>query len=105
MSDRDDDFLPPEDRCVYAYCQKSRAAHVGWKAGGPFHEFEEPNRGPKPERCVSAHIQTEWTCSHCGAECDVWGVAEEWMECDKCGRYSYLIPFMTQPQVEVSRDS
>jgi hypothetical protein len=94
--DADADLLPPEDRCAEPYCYgKPRAEHVGWQQGGPHHDFREPERKPKPERYVSAHIQTEWDCSHCGEHCDVWGVAEEWMECPKCGRDSFLVPFMT----------
>lgn len=96
----DDLLLPAEDRCVaavFAGCGLPRAAHVGWVNGGPSHEYVEPEGKPRPERIVSAHIQTEWTCSHCGADCDVWGTAEEWMECPECGRYSFLVPFMNVP--------
>lgn len=93
---KDDDLLPPEDCCAgNGYpCGKRRAEHVGFQNGGPSHEYREPEGKPNPARYVSAHIQTEWTCSHCGAECDVWGEATEWMECSKCGRYSFLVPFM-----------
>lgn len=91
----DDDLLPPKDECAEPYCWKPRAAHVGFQQGGPHHEFLEPEGLPNPARMVSAHIQTDWDCVHCGEHCDVWGAAEEWMECPKCGRYSYLVPFMT----------
>jgi ribosomal protein S27E len=95
MFDDDKDLLPPADLCAEGYCQKPRAAHVGWAQGGPHHDFKVPERTPKPEVMVSAHIETEWTCSRCGEDLMVWGVAEEWMECEKCGRYSFLVPFAT----------
>lgn len=99
--DDDDDLMPAEDICAGPessyWCRKTRAEHTGWEQGGPSHEFVAPARTPKAEVCVSAHIQTDWTCCRCGAECDVWGEADAWMECDKCGRYSYLVPFMNVP--------
>lgn len=83
--------LPVPDAC--ARCQATRAAHSGWRNGGPSHDFLPPHPQPRPDRIASAHIQTEWTCTHCGSDCDVWGAAEAWMECGECGGESYLVPF------------
>lgn len=89
----DEDLLPAVDRCEV--CHKPRGEHVGWRNGGPMHDYQEPARNPRPEVIVSAHIETSWYCSRCGAYNDVWGCAAEWMECGKCGRESFLIPFAT----------
>lgn len=91
----DDDLLPLEDACAYHGCALPKAAHVAWIDGGPRHTFAEQGRKPRPERITGCHIQTDWTCTHCGADCDVWGAAEGWMECADCGRDSYLIPGLT----------
>jgi len=95
--------LPAPDAC--AYCGAGQAAHTSWQNGGPSHDFRSPEPGPRPDRIASAHIQTDWTCTHCGAECDVWGVAEAWMECGVCGKQSYLVPFANVvPEPDVSEE-
>jgi hypothetical protein len=59
--------------------------------GGPNHDFAAPDPVPRPDRVAGSFIQTQWTCTHCDEENDVWGVADlEWMECAKCGGMSYL---------------
>lgn len=91
----EDVTLPPADRC--AQCSRAEIEHaILWIDGGPGHTFVVPEVAPRPEHVVSCHIQTEWTCSHCGADNDVWGLAaDEWMECSHCGGQSFLFPFMT----------
>lgn len=99
-------FLPVPDSC--GRCDKPQAVHTGWLNGGPSHDFVKLDPVPHPDRIVSAHIQTEWTCSHCGTDLDVWGVAEDWMNCTECGRDSYLVPFLNndpQSQDSMSGDS
>lgn len=95
----DDVTLPPADRCAWSggVCQRTRAEHdIAWVDGGPTHEFVPPEGLPRPEHTTSCHIQTDWTCTHCGAENDVWGTAAvEWMECARCGGQSFLVPFLT----------
>jgi hypothetical protein len=91
-------YLPARDACAHYLCGRPEATHVGFAAGGPAHPFEPPATQPQPERIASSFIQTEWTCTHCGAECDVWGVADaEWMECLECGGLSYLLCFVNAP--------
>ncbi len=87
----DDDFLPIPDACVHWGCGKPEAEHVGWRNGGPSHDYERAEPVPKPERVAGSHIETTWTCTHCGEACDVWGVAEGWMDCPECGKGSYLV--------------
>lgn len=97
----EDVTLPPVDRCAHGdrgwRCGRTESEHaVRWMDGGPDHAFVAPEGAPRPEHVVPCHIQTEWTCSHCGADNDVWGAAaDEWMECSRCGGQSYLFPFMT----------
>lgn len=89
----DDLCLPPADACVGTGwpCGLPAAKHVGWAHGGPGHDFIAPNGAVRPERIAPSSITTEWTCTHCGAACDVWGVADgEWMECGECGRLSFV---------------
>lgn len=86
-------LLPPADRCagVGYHCCLPEARHVGWENGGPHHGFIAPRGAPRPDRIASSSITTAWVCTWCGAECDVWGVADnEWMECGKCGRQSFV---------------
>lgn len=90
---------PPDDRCIYGsqgwQCGKPEAIHgKDWREGGELHTFTPPEGKPLPERQVSCHIQTDWTCSFCGEDNDVWGEATGWMECGKCMKDSYLVPFM-----------
>ena len=92
-ADGDELTLPPEDRCAGRGhpCGLTRAEHTGWMNGGPSHGFAPPAPRPRPERIASSSIVTEWTCTHCGAGCDVWGVADdEWMECGVCGKQSFV---------------
>lgn len=100
----DDVTLPPEDRCAAGVtgaeqfrCGKSRAEHDRrYIDGGPGHEFIAPEGEPRPEHITGCHIQTDWTCTHCGADNDVWGEVHEWMECSHCGGQSFLVPFLTE---------
>lgn len=93
-AEADADLLPAEDRCVGSggySCGLPEAKHTGWQNGGPNHAFRPPERRPRPERIAGSFIQTAWVCTHCGADCDVWGVADdEWMECGECGKQSYV---------------
>ncbi len=87
--------LPPEDRCAVSRCGRPEADHrLSWSEGGAGHSFEVPEGRPNPKHIVACHIQTDWTCSHCGQDNDVWGTAYGWMECGDCGGYSYLEPFL-----------
>lgn len=94
MSDFDPELqLPPADKCagVTYQCGLPAAAHTGWENGGPNHAYVTPAPGPRPDRVASSSITTEWTCTHCGADCDVWGVADtEWMDCPECGKASFV---------------
>lgn len=86
------DFAPVPDACTERGCRLTAAQHVGWKDGGPWHSFTPAKPQPKPERIADSFILTTWTCTHCGAQCDVWGVADrEWMQCLECGKDSYVV--------------
>lgn len=89
----DTDYLPTPDACDYAGCGLPRAEHTGWVNGGPSHgDFKAPPRTINPTRIAGSFIETTWTCAHCGADCDVWGVADnEWMDCGSCGKSSYVM--------------
>jgi hypothetical protein len=70
---------------------------VGWNGSWgtiPVQGPEPPPPGPRPpmdHEVAESHITTEWTCAFCGADNDVWGVAEGWMDCDRCPEQSYLV--------------
>lgn len=89
---------PPEDKCEHPACGRTRAEHdTPWSDGGPGHEYVAPERKPRPEHITGCHIQTDWTCTHCGTNNDVWGAADGWMECGQCQGMSYLVPLLTEP--------
>lgn len=99
----DDDYLPIPDKCAYSGCGLPRAEHTGWDNGVPRHGFEEPMPAVNPERIAGSFIETTWTCTHCGAGCDVWGVADnEWMECVACGKQSFVMVDFSTSQSEGS---
>lgn len=84
----DADLLPAVDVCHHPFCGRPRADHTRTDVA---HPFAEPRRRPRPERIVEAHIVTSWTCSHCGAHNDVWGIADGWMDCPECRQWSCLV--------------
>ncbi len=100
----DDDLLTPiRDAC--RVCGLPEADHrVRWVDGGPRHDFQPPHRAPRPERITGCHIETTWTCTQCGSDCDVWGEADGWMQCTTCWTHSYLVPFLTEEPVRRSTD-
>jgi len=88
MSEDDADLLlPAVDACTR--CGAPEAEHKGWLETG--HEFW-PNRRPRPDRTAQADITTQWTCTRCGAAQEVGGVCDgDWMDCDECGKASYVL--------------
>lgn len=98
----DDLYLPAVDACANRYCGRPAAEHVDGQrlisdaaayasTDTILHPFAAPARQPRPERIAEAHITTQWTCTACGSEMDVWGVGEGWLDCTDCGKSSFLV--------------
>lgn len=98
----DDLYLPAADACASSYCGRPAAEHrdttrlISTAAtrlddDAILHAFVAPARQPRPERIAEAHITTQWTCTACGSECDVWGVGDGWLDCTDCGKSSFVV--------------
>lgn len=46
---------------------------------------------PTTAQIAKAHVETTWCCVACGRENLVWGVADQWIECEYCRADNYLI--------------
>lgn len=87
VAEDEDLFEPVPDAC--AWCGGPRAAHTSWMEFG--HHFQERQPQPRVDRIAQSEITTTWTCTQCGAEQEVGGVADrEWMECVTCLKVSFV---------------